>query len=234
MRLETVSSPQPGAGRVIAVMQPYFLPYLGYFRLIAATDVFVIFDDVQFPRRGRVHRSELDDGRWLTLPLARQSRDTLIRDLEFAPAARAVLDQRLGRLSWLGAAKGPLAERVRSYLYGELGSPLAFVEAGLALVTGVLGLPSCFVRSSSLGLDRELRGQARVLAIVQGLGGDAYLNPPGGRALYDRDVFQRSRVELRFLPPYEGPFRHLLRALVETEPETLIRSLQEDRRYLPA
>ena len=74
----------------VAVMQPYFFPYAGYFRLFAAVDEFVIFDCVQFPRRGRVHRCEVPRsgaGReWLTLPLARQPRDVLIRSLSLLRA----------------------------------------------------------------------------------------------------------------------------------------------------
>ena len=77
---------------VVAVMQPYFYPYAGYFRLLAAANTFVIFDDVQFPRRGRVHRCEVPGpGRrseWLTLPLAGTPRDVLIGNLTFAAAAR--------------------------------------------------------------------------------------------------------------------------------------------------
>src|ERR1035437_8840548 len=100
-------------------MQPYFFPYAGYFRLFAVADVFVIFDCVQFPRRGRVHRTEvrgpLGTPEWLTLPLAYHSRDVLIRDLEFAPNARDRFDQRLARLPWLLTAAAPQAERVRAF-----------------------------------------------------------------------------------------------------------------------
>ena len=75
----------------VAIMQPYFLPYAGYFRLFAATDLFVIYDCVQFPRRGWVHRNRLVDAsgkeRWLTLPLAKVPQRTLIRDLCFASDA---------------------------------------------------------------------------------------------------------------------------------------------------
>jgi hypothetical protein len=46
----------------VAIMQPYFIPYAGYFRLFAATDLFVIYDCVQFARRGWVHRNRLPDG----------------------------------------------------------------------------------------------------------------------------------------------------------------------------
>src|SRR5437016_2188558 len=66
----------------VAIMQPYFLPYAGYFRLFAASDLFVIYDCVQFPRRGWVHRNRLTDARglerWLTLPLEKAPQHVLI------------------------------------------------------------------------------------------------------------------------------------------------------------
>lgn len=46
----------------VAIMQPCFIPYVGYFRLFAASDLFVICDCVQFPRRDGVHRNRLLDG----------------------------------------------------------------------------------------------------------------------------------------------------------------------------
>ena len=71
-------------------MQPYFFPYAGYFRLLAAADRFIILDTVQFPRRGWVHRNCVHkDGKenWITLPIKKCPRDTLIKDLKFRPDA---------------------------------------------------------------------------------------------------------------------------------------------------
>ena len=83
----------------IAIMQPYFLPYAGYFRLIAQTDIFVIYDCVQFPRRGWVHRNKLMDAngeeQWLTLPLEPAPQDVLIRDLAFPDDAAARIAERV-------------------------------------------------------------------------------------------------------------------------------------------
>src|SRR5436190_8297403 len=85
----------------VAIMQPYFFPYAGYFRLFAASDLFVIYDCVQFPRRGWVHRNKLLDAagnaEWLTLPLVPAPRDVLIRDLQFPPDAAAEFARRLRR-----------------------------------------------------------------------------------------------------------------------------------------
>src|SRR3954463_11111762 len=80
-------------------MQPYFVPYAGYFRLLAASDLFVIYDCVQFPRRGWVHRNQLPaahgQASWLTLPLAKGPEAWLIRGLAFSGEAEKLLAERL-------------------------------------------------------------------------------------------------------------------------------------------
>lgn len=209
----------------VAVMQPYFFPYAGYFRLLAAADTFVIFDDVQFPRRGRVHRCEIPGPRgalqWLTLPLARGARETLIRDLEFAADARALFDRRLTRLRWLTEAQGPWAERVRAHLFGPLDNVVNFLEAGLRLTAKTLDVRPRIIRSSSVPLDPRLRGQDRVIALVCALNGHTYVNAPGGRALYKADAFARNGLELKFLVSYPGDRGSILPALVREDSATL-------------
>lgn len=207
-------------------MQPYFFPYAGYFRLFAEVDEFILFDCVQFPRRGRVHRTELprrgEASEWLTLPLAVQPRDTPISDLGFAPGARAEFDRRLDRLDWLPAGRGDAADEVREFLRGPLHGVVDFLEAGLALVVGKLGFAAPIIRSSTLGIDPGLRAQERVMAIARQRGATHYLNSPGGRDLYDPAAFARAGIALEFLPDYHGRFMHLLPALV-AEPTASIR-----------
>jgi len=223
---EQLVTPEPQPCRSsVAVMQPYFFPYAGYFRLLAAVDNFVIFDDVQFPRRGRVHRCEVPgpDGalEWLTLPLTRRPRDTMINDLAFAAGARDILDRRLTRLRWLADARGPWGDRVRAHLHDPLDNVVDFLEAGLRLVAEALDLHPRMVRSSSFALDPCLRGQDRVIALVQALNGRTYVNAPGGRALYQAEAFSRSGVELKFLVPYAGEGGSILPALVADATESL-------------
>src|SRR6188474_1146913 len=112
MTRKVETSGEAMAGRVaapttVAIMQPYFIPYAGYFRLFAASDLFVIYDCVQFPRRGWVHRNQMlgPDGQecWLTLPLARMARDVRIRDLSFSADAGAILQERMRRIPLLAA-----------------------------------------------------------------------------------------------------------------------------------
>ena len=83
----------------IAIMQPYFIPYAGYFRLFAACDLFVIYDDVQFPKEGWVHRNRLlnknNEPTWLTLPIQRKPLATRINEIEFLDDANKVWQEQL-------------------------------------------------------------------------------------------------------------------------------------------
>ncbi|MGV6849759.1 MAG: WbqC family protein [Marinibacterium sp.] len=207
-----------GAGMRVAVMQPYFYPYMGYFRLIAAVDLFVLFDCVQFPRRGRVHRCEMPDGqggkRWLTLPLARQPRDVRICDLTFAPEAEVTFAERLAGLAgWAGLRPGDLPDPVAAALDGAMVTPVDFVETNLRAVAAHLDIATPMVRSSTLNIAPDLRGGARVRAIARACGGTAYVNAPGGRALYPPDPFAEAGLDLHFLAPYEGPHIFMMPAL---------------------
>jgi hypothetical protein len=213
----------------VAVMQPYFYPYPAYFALLAAVETFVIYDCVQFPRRGRVHRSEV--GRrgqqpiWLTLPLLRQSRATLIRDLEFAPDATSVFRERLGLLANQNNYDR-LPEPVRRHLTGELSDVVGFLHEGLHVTAALLGLTPRIVRSSSLSIDPALHGQERIIAIAEALGADRYVNASGGRELYDPRLFARHGLRLEFLRPYQGDHWHMLPALGTVPLDDLANSIR--------
>ena len=97
------------------VMQPYFASYAGYYRLLAACDVFVLFDCVQFPRRGWVHRNRLPDAhgepQWLTLPLKAADFDAAIASLAFAEDAPLHMAERIRSFPSL-ARMAPQADRL--------------------------------------------------------------------------------------------------------------------------
>ena len=205
----------------VAVMQPYFFPYLGYFRLLASADIFVHFDCVQFPRRGYVHRNQMpkhpptgaeQPKHWLTLPLAVQPQDVRIADLAFAPDAASEWQTRLAAFPWISKAADPtqasLLQRVRSV--GDNANVTDYLIDTLEFSAGRLGLAPKMLRSSSLGIPGEFRGQDRILEIVRRLGGTRYVNAPGGRDLYDAAEFERRGVELKFLPPFTGRTNSML------------------------
>jgi hypothetical protein len=219
---------EPPAPFTIAVMQPYFIPYAGYFRLFAASDLFVVYDCVQFPRRGWVHRNRLADRggteRWLTLPLQKAPRDVLIRDLRFAPDGAALFARRLRPFPLL-AAGGDLAP-VMEALHDARGLPVDYIVRLLERIVAYLGLPWRVMRSSALDLPPSLRGQDRILEIARRLGARRYVNASGGRSLYDAAAFEGAGVELRFLRDYPGPSVSILTRLLSEDRDALARDVR--------
>jgi WbqC-like protein family len=212
----------------IAIMQPYFVPYAGYFRLFAATDLFVIYDCVQFPRRGWVHRNRLIDARginrWLTLPLAKAPRDVLIRDLRFAPNAAELLAERLRPFHL--AAEDFGVQEILVAMQDVSGRPAFYLERLLERIVRYLGFSWTVMRSSTLEIPAALRGQDRILEIARQLGATHYVNSPGGTALYDVSAFAEAGIQLQFLEPYPGPSCSILSRIIGEDRKELANDIR--------
>ena len=212
----------------VAIMQPYFIPYAGYFRLFAASDLFVIYDCVQFPRRGWVHRNVLVDAsgveRWLTLPLEKAPQSALIRDLRFPPDAAARFAERLRPFPL--SQRSPDSAQIFAALTDIRGTPLDYIERLLELTVACCGLRWQTIRSSSLNLPATFRGQDRTLEIARRLGAKRYVNAPGGRDLYDRAVFDQTGIELRFLADYPGPRASILTRILRDDRHELAEDIK--------
>lgn len=202
----------------VAINQPYFCPYAGYFRLMAATDMFVVYDDVQYSKGSWVGRNKLTrtDGKedWLTLPLAKQPLHTKIKDLEWAFDADSLWEERKSRFGLFG---GESQSFLRFYIYylqnaggrmtHEYRAPVNFIikaleAANYDLQIGVRGdipFKANIVRSSELDIPGDLHGQDRVIYICEKFGATEYVNAPGGRSLYNEAAFKARGIDLRFL-----------------------------------
>ena len=214
----------------VAIMQPYLYPYLGYLGLMAHADEFVVLACVQFPRRGRVHRSQVPGPngteRWLTLPLARAPRSTRICDLQFGADAHRRWHARLAMHTWMrGAAPSDLTETLMDALAIKGPSVCDYLVSQLHVLRDAFGLRCVITRSSELGIDPALRGAERLVAVARARGAERYVNAPGGRALYAAEQFAPHGLELGFLPPYPGPYRHVLPALMRGERDRMAADL---------
>ena len=203
------------AKRVAAIMQPYFAPYPGYYRLLAAADIFVVYDCVQFPRRGWVHRNRLADAHgepaWLTLPLESAPFDALISALSFADDAETLLAERLRVFPSL--AKGPAAALAFLAAAAPQGSLVDYLERQLQWAADAFGFRPEIVRSSAFGLGPDLRGQDRILELCRRVGATDYVNAAGGVELYDPTAFAAFGLDLHFLPSWTGETLSILESL---------------------
>jgi hypothetical protein len=213
-------------------MQPYFAPYAGYFRLLAAADMFVAYDCVQFPRRGWAHRNRLNDAerrlQWLTLPLKKGDRDTTrICDLEFrADGGLSYSDcsQRFPALARLNARYPDLTKNVFTFD----SSPVDYLVSRLKEISALLGIECPIILSSGLDIPADLKAQDRIIAIARQLGATSYINPPGGRELYSEAAFREAGLRLHFLSSYEGDYSSILERLANEEPAEIAAEIQRN------
>jgi hypothetical protein len=188
---------------IVAIMQPYFFPYVGYFQLMHAVDAFVYFDDVQYIERGWVNRNRIRVGgkpSWLTLPVAKASRALPINARRYLldPGVDA-LKRKLRSAYARAPAFADVYPRVEPLLDHADDSVSRYNENLCSSVASMLGVQRRWLRSSALRRDDTLRGQERIIDICMQLGATRYVNPIGGVGLYDRARFEQARIDLRFV-----------------------------------
>jgi hypothetical protein len=188
----------------LAVMQPYLLPYIGYFQLLAAVDKLILLDDVTFITSGWINRNRIfvkGQPLWLTLPLSRASQNRLINEIE-------ILDDRgwkrkTMRTVELAYNDAPFADSVLPFfqkLLSEARGPLSgFLFRQLRQVADYIGIRAMIEPTSAIYPKQGRTGQDRILDICAREGATSYLNLPGGRSLYDTELFAAAGIELRFL-----------------------------------
>lgn len=188
---------------IVAIMQPYFYPYLGYFQLMAAADVFVFLDDVQYIRSGWSNRNRILVGgrsHWWTRPVRRdQPFTSTFLQREYCRDKDESLLEKLA-FAYRDAPHGHSVCRSVEASLASLGTNVAdFNVATCTQLAHELGIRSRIVRASTLEIDPSLRGSARVLAICTLLGADLYVNSAGGLQLYDEEEFSGAGIALAFL-----------------------------------
>ncbi len=188
----------------IAIMQPYFLPYIGYWQLIAAADQFVILDDVNFINRGWINRNQIVVNKspaWLTLPLKKASQNKLIHEIEIQDddgwKNRMVktLTCSYSKASSFSTAIEFMTEMIQM-AQGNLGTYLSDI---ISRICAKLLITTSIIPTSRVFPKGGLKGQDRILDICRQLDASQYVNPPGGRELYDPDKFQAQGIQLYFL-----------------------------------
>jgi len=194
----------------IAIMQPYFLPYIGYWQLIAAVDKFIILDDVNYINRGWINRNRILCNQvptWITLPLVGASQNKLICDLEILPDDGWRLKmEKLVTHSYCKAPYYdiifPFFQRLLADAHGNLSD---FLFTSISALSNQMQLKTEIIPTSRNFPKGDLRGQDRIIDICKQIVACQYVNPPGGRELYNSEPFLDAGISLFFLTPISDP-----------------------------
>jgi len=185
-------------------MQPYFLPYIGYFQLIHAVDEFIVYDNIQFSKKGWFHRNRmLQNGKdeYFSLSLKKDSDFLDVRDRRLSdtwPADREKVLRKI-RENYRKAPHFeetyPVVEKIFHFPDTHL---FDFIFFSLQTVCSFLEITTPLTVSSTVDIDHSLRSQDKVIALVKKTGGNIYLNPIGGFDLYDPSDFSAEGLTLQF------------------------------------
>ena len=193
-------------------MQPYFFPYIGYFQLISASNIFVLHDDVQYITGGWVNRNRIllnGQDRMITLPVQKASHVLPIKARNYVSSNQGFkhiinqVKQAYGKAPCFDQVF-PMVEELLTY---EDRNVARFNENLIRRVCDFVGIGTSILTSSGLDKDDSLTGQDRVLEICRRVGATAYTNPIGGTKLYQQEAFQSSGITLRFLAAQDEPYR---------------------------
>lgn len=189
----------------LAIMQPYFMPYIGYFQLINSVDEFIIYDNIEFTKKGWINRNRiLVNGRdqTITIPLKKDSDylDVCERRLagSWATERRKLLNRIIEsyRKSPYFGSVFPIIEN--SILF-EDDNLFNFIFNSIILVNEYLGIPAKMVIASTILIDHNLKSENKVIEICKSRRADRYLNSIGGMELYSKESFKQEGIELQFL-----------------------------------
>jgi hypothetical protein len=193
----------------LGIMQPYFLPYIGYFQLIGAVDVFVIYDNIKYTKKGWINRNRmLQNGKdvMFTLPLKRDSDYLDVCDRELAvDFNRAKLLNQFKEAYRRAPYFAQTFALIEQILRNGDANLFRFLFHSIIKTCEHLSIATEIRISSSIVIDHGLESQDKVLALCDAVGATSYINAIGGMELYSKEAFWEKNVDLKFIrsKPFE-------------------------------
>lgn len=184
-------------------MQPYFLPYIGYWQLINAVDTFVVYDNIQYTKKGWFNRNRyLQNNKdvFFTIPLK--------KDSDYLNVNERLISKEFNKTKFLAKFKNayskapylkeslPVLEEIIMFNDENL---FNYNLNSIYKICNFLEINTKIVVSSSVGIDHSLRAQDKVIAICKVLKANVYINPEGGMELYSKDEFKAEQLDLKFI-----------------------------------
>lgn len=199
----------------IAIMQPYFFPYIGYYSLVANTDWFVFFDTPQYIRRGWINRNRIlsckNEPIYVNIPIHKTDRSTAIKDIRIDNDL-SWKEKMYGQLT-VYKTKAPnyndVMDLVHDVIETDTQSLSIMAQKSITETMRYLNISKEYDLFSEMGLP-EFTVSAPdewALYITKELGYDTYINPIGGMTFFDRTKYAAQGIKLFFLQQELIPYR---------------------------
>jgi hypothetical protein len=211
--------------KAIAIVQSNYIPWKGYFDLMARVDELVLYDDVQYTRRDWRNRNRLKTPQgvqWLTIPVQVKGRylqridETFVSDPRWGERHWATLQGWYGKAPFFARYAPLLEDLYRNTREHKLS---AINRRFLQALCDELGIATPL--SSSADYPSEGHKTERLLGICQAAGATHYLSGPAAREYLEEELFAAAGIAVEWMS-YEGypeypqlhpPFEHAVSVL---------------------
>jgi hypothetical protein len=196
----------------VGIMQPYFFPYIGYFQLIKSVDEFIIYDNIQYTKKGWINRNRiLSNGqdKLITLPIKKDSDYLNVMNRKLSESWGK---DRIKMLNGINTSyhKAPFFKEtynlIQECLLDNEENLFTFILNSLTRINAYIGVTTPMILSSTLDIDHSLKSQDKVLAICEAKNATTYINAIGGIELYNKDEFEKHNIHLNFIK--SGPINY--------------------------
>lgn len=188
----------------IAIMQPYLFPYIGYFQMIAAVDVFVLYDDVNFIKKGWINRNRIllnGSDHMFTISLEKASQNRLICDTRIGASSSDL--RKIIMTMELAYKKAPFFDEVMPLIEDVLTTPYEYIHElaseSIRAFCDYLEIETKIKFSSNQFNNIDLKKGDRLIDICLQEGIFDYVNAPGGMEIYSKDYFAERGINLSFI-----------------------------------
>lgn len=189
----------------IAIMQPYFFPYIGYFQLFREVDEFVIYDKIKYTKKGWINRNRIltpNGVEYITLPIKNDSDFLYVYERNLSDSWEKEKTKLINKLK-NSYVKSPFFKEhfpiILECLNQNEKNLFNYVFGSIKIINNFLDLKTPIIKYSELCIDDSLKSQNKVIEICKNVNSTVYINPIGGTSLYSKDEFQKENIELRFL-----------------------------------
>ena len=186
----------------LGIMQPYFMPYIGYFQLMKAVDKYVVYDDVNYIKGGWANRNHIlinGEKEMFTVTLQKASPNKLFNEIVIGDDFKKLM--KTLQMNYSRAINFDqtmvLMERIISFPNKQLA---VFIANSFREILSYLSVETEILMSSEIPKDNSLRGKDKIIQICEILGADTYYNAVGGKNLYDQEEFREHGITLDSLP----------------------------------
>ena len=193
----------------LAIMQPYFFPYIGYFQLIASVDSFIVYDNIKYTKKGWITRNRiLQADKDVLISLALKSASDQLTIVERQLADDFNPDKLLNQIKGC-YQRAPFFRQTYPLIEAILQHPdhnlFSYLHNSILKICDHLEIDTEIRISSQSDIDHNLKSQDKVVALCQAAQANVYINAIGGQDLYEKDFFRNRHIELKFLQsrPFE-------------------------------